>query len=83
MGVGAEYFLRRPFSSKKPVPGCAGTHDFQTGMRCAFTKMHEELQFYLCHVSLTNTRCVFTILIKPKLDLKSSHPTVKYMPEPL
>lgn len=78
MGVRAEYFLLRPFSSKKPVPGCSGTHDFQTGMCCAFTEMHEELQFYLCHVSLTNTDRVFAILTKPKLDLPS-----RYVREPL
>lgn len=62
------------------MPGCAGTHGFQTGMHCSVTKMHEELQFYLCQVSLTNTdRVFFAILTISKLDLKSSHSPVRHV----
>lgn len=55
------------------MPGCAGTCGFQTGTHCSVTKMHEELQLYLCQVSLTNTDNVFfATLTMSKLDLKSS-----------
>lgn len=74
MGVRAEYFLLRPFSSEEPVPGCAGMPGFQTGMHCTFTKLHEALQLYLCQVSLTTTDHIFfAILTMSKLDLKASH----------
>lgn len=80
MGVRAEYFLLRPFSIEERVRGCAGTHGFQTGTRCSFTKMHEELQLYLCQMSLTNTDCVFfAILSMSKLNLKSSPSPVRHV----